>query len=530
LYQALYRKYRPSVFDDVCGQDHITSVLKFQCANHRVSHAYLFCGSRGTGKTTCAKILAKAVNCENSHDGNPCGVCDSCRAIDLNAAPDVLEMDAASNNGVDYIRDIRDAVAYTPAMLKKRVYIIDEVHMLSGSAFNALLKTLEEPPEHVVFILATTELHKLPATIISRCQRFDFRRIPLPVLAGRLHYIAEKENIQLENAAALRLAKQAQGGMRDAISLFELCCGGSDSVSEARVDEILGLSDYDLLAKVAIALCSSDMKTVFSIISDIVSSSKDITVFWQELIAFYRDIMVEKYSAGVTDYLDLTEQELAILRETSEKFSIRTLVYHSSVMDNALVSMQKMPQMKRTIAEFACLRMCEPQLDYTPEALSARISQLEDKIALIEAGVVVDGAGPSWTPTEMESAANESPQEQHACAPAISGNTDSDWLRLEDMSEFLEKLSTIDKQTQSFLSNCSVYTHRDGSSLLIEPDNEFSATMLSLDGAKNAVRRALLLCHIAGDIRNITVRTTKKSASDSEAAEELFNNIAGGNV
>ena len=288
MYQALYRKYRPSVFSDVCGQEHITSVLRYETESGRVSHAYLFCGSRGTGKTTCAKILAKAVNCENLRNGEPCGVCESCRAIDAGSAPDVLEMDAASNNGVDYIRDLRDTVAYTPAMLKKRVYIIDEVHMLSTSAFNALLKTLEEPPEYVVFILATTELHKLPSTIISRCQRFDFRRIPLQVLSDRLMYIADKEKIHLDPAAAQQIAKQAQGGMRDAISLFELCGGGGADVTLSRVEEVLGLSSYDFLRSVALALAKGDMQSLFGMIDSVCTSSKDIAVFWQELTSMPR--------------------------------------------------------------------------------------------------------------------------------------------------------------------------------------------------------------------------------------------------
>ncbi|MBQ2307946.1 MAG: DNA polymerase III subunit gamma/tau, partial [Clostridia bacterium] len=225
MHQALYRKWRPQTFDDVCGQEHVTSILKYETENNKFSHAYLFCGSRGTGKTTCAKILAKAVNCEASVNGSPCNKCASCLAIDAGTATDVLEMDAASNNGVDNIRDIRDEVVYTPSALKYRVYIVDEVHMLSGSAFNALLKTLEEPPSHAVFILATTELHKLPSTIVSRCQRYDFRRIATDTLVKRLSHIADSEGISYDSDALRIIAKMAQGGMRDAISLLELCAG-----------------------------------------------------------------------------------------------------------------------------------------------------------------------------------------------------------------------------------------------------------------------------------------------------------------
>ena len=240
MHQALYRKWRPQVFDDVCGQEHITSILKYETENNRFSHAYLFCGSRGTGKTTCAKILAKAVNCESPVNGSPCNKCASCRSIDAGVATDVLEMDAASNNGVDNIRDIRDEVVYSPSALKYRVYIVDEVHMLSGNAFNALLKTLEEPPSHVVFILATTELQKLPSTIISRCQRFDFRRISTDVLVDRLAFISDKEGIEYETDALRVIARLARGGMRDAISLLELCAGTRRKVTVDVVDETVG--------------------------------------------------------------------------------------------------------------------------------------------------------------------------------------------------------------------------------------------------------------------------------------------------
>ena len=240
MHQALYRKWRPKTFNDVCGQDHITSILKYEIDNSKFSHAYLFCGSRGTGKTSCAKILSKAVNCLSPEGGNPCGKCEACLSIENGTTTDVLEMDAASNNGIDNIRDIRDEVVYAPSSLKYRVYIIDAVHMLSASAFNALLKTLEEPPEHVVFILATTELHKLPATIISRCQRFDFRRISTEVLKNHLLHIADAEGIDLCPEAAVMLAKQAQGGMRDAISLLELCAGSREKITPEVVNITVG--------------------------------------------------------------------------------------------------------------------------------------------------------------------------------------------------------------------------------------------------------------------------------------------------
>ncbi len=525
MYQALYRKYRPTVFSDVCGQEHITSVLRYETESGRISHAYLFCGSRGTGKTTCAKILAKAVNCENPKNGEPCGQCEACRAIDAGSAPDVLEMDAASNNGVDYIRDIRDTVAYTPAMLKKRVYIIDEVHMLSTSAFNALLKTLEEPPEYVVFILATTELHKLPATIISRCQRFDFRRIPLQVLSDRLAYIAEQENIRLDPAAAQQIARQAQGGMRDAISLFELCGGGGADVTLTRVEEILGLSSYDFLRSVALSLAKGDMQSLFGMIDSVCTSSKDLSVFWQELTAFYRDIMVDKYCTDTSAYLDLTEQETAILHDVSSQFSIRMVMYHCSVLDSAMTAMQRSPHMKRTIAEFACMRMCDPRLDSSNEALSARIAQLEDRLAMVEIGGISVPEKPAAAVPVSSPAVQAEPIPATQPKQEIPQPTETEEMEfdpLPDVSELLEKMGQIDKQAQSFLSDAEILVSADGKQVRIFTDNAFAVMMLSKDSSRNAIARAMALCRITTGQATITVRETQKKSAANTVESELY--------
>lgn len=265
MYQVLYRKYRPKVFADVYGQDHVTSTLKNEIKNGRVSHAYLFTGSRGTGKTTCAKILAKAVNCENSVDGEPCNECEVCKGLDNGSIYDVVEIDAASNNGVDNIRDLREDANYTPSRGKYRVYIIDEVHMLSQGAFNALLKTLEEPPAHVIFILATTEVHKLPATILSRCQRFDFRRIQSETMAIRLKQVSDFEGISLDDDAAVLIARIADGALRDGLSILDQCAGRSKSISSSLVSEVAGLAGREAMynlsdcitAKTAVRQCPS---------------------------------------------------------------------------------------------------------------------------------------------------------------------------------------------------------------------------------------------------------------------------------
>ncbi len=390
MYRALYRKYRPKDFDSVCGQDHITSVLKYEVANNRTSHAYLFCGSRGTGKTTCAKLLSKAVNCLNPEGGNPCGRCEACLAIDGERTTDVTEMDAASNTGVDYIRDIKEAVMYAPSMLKNKVYIIDEVHMLTQSAFNALLKTLEEPPANVVFILATTEQHKIPATILSRCQKFEFRRITAPVIADRLAYIAKEEGFTLERPAAMQIAKLAQGGMRDAISLLELCAGEGREINTATVREITGSTGREQAEEVAEAVLEKDTDRLFETVERLVASSKEIGVFWQELIGFYRDLLVVKSAKRPENYLDVTEEEMKVLKDTAEKYKQHTLLRHCALLEETYGAMQRPGAVKRLCAEMTFLKMCDEKLDVYPAGLAARVSGLEEKLALLtESGGVI---------------------------------------------------------------------------------------------------------------------------------------------
>lgn len=387
MHQALYRKWRPKTFNDVCGQEHITSILKYEIDNSKFSHAYLFCGSRGTGKTSCAKILSKAVNCLCPEGGNPCGKCEACLSIENGTTTDVLEMDAASNNGVDNIRDIRDEVVYAPSSLKYRVYIIDEVHMLSQSAFNALLKTLEEPPEHVVFILATTELHKLPATIISRCQRFDFRRISTDVLKNHLLHIANAEGIDLCPDAAVMLAKQAQGGMRDAISLLELCSGSREKITPELVNITIGSLGREEMLSVVSAIINKDYEEIFGVINNVFSSSRDISVFWQELISLYRDLLIIKTSKNAREYLDLTDSEIQSMSEIAKNFSREQLSYHCTMLEEGLFSMLKANSIKRIVAEFTLIKMCDYSLSVTPEALLARISALESRASFAPTAV-----------------------------------------------------------------------------------------------------------------------------------------------
>ncbi len=382
MYLSLYRKWRPKTFDEISGQEHITSILKRQCANNRVSHAYLFCGTRGTGKTSSAKILAKAVNCENPIDGNPCNQCSSCRAIDSGSATDVLEIDAASNNRVDNVRDLRDEVVYPPTILKKRVYIIDEVHMLTDSAFNALLKTLEEPPEYVVFILATTEINELPPTIISRCIRFDFSRINTESVKNRIEFVANEENIRLDNGASELLAQLADGSMRDALSLLEACSNGySGALNKDIIRNVLGIAGDEVIFPLLHAIATKNVPDAIEIIDGIHKSSKDISVFIDDLSMAVRDIIIDKQLLKFGKINKVNKDYVSVYDELTPEL----LFYISSVLEETQGRITKYAINKRVVLEMAIIKMCDRSISDSTKALAARISELEKKIALLSA-------------------------------------------------------------------------------------------------------------------------------------------------
>ena len=380
MYQALYRKYRPQTFDDVVGQMAVTQTLKTQLGTGKLSHAYLFTGSRGTGKTSSAKILAKAVNCLNPQDGNPCNRCEACRSIDSGACMDVLEIDAASNNGVENVRDLRDDAIYSPSQVKMRVYIIDEVHMLSIAAFNALLKIIEEPPEHLLFILATTELHKVPATILSRCQRFAFRRISQEDIAARLQYVAYQENIDLDDSAARILARLADGGMRDGLSLLDQCASATDGELTAdRVYACLGIAGIQQCGKLMEYIADHNTKAALDLMNRFYSEGKDMGALLDELACLTRDLMVMKTAPG---------EGIAMLSGVASDDEVKRLVSRFSVAE--LVRMLNLIQQtmagftrsasRRLDAELCVLNLCQPELSLDAEALNARITRIEDKI------------------------------------------------------------------------------------------------------------------------------------------------------
>ena len=431
MYQALYRKYRPQTFDDVVGQMAVTQTLKTQLQSGRLSHAYLFTGSRGTGKTSSAKILAKAVNCENPQDGNPCNRCKACLAIDSGSCMDVLEIDAASNNGVDNVRDLRDDAIYTPSQVKMRVYIIDEVHMLSISAFNALLKIIEEPPEHLLFILATTELHKVPATILSRCQRFSFRRISQEDIAGRLQYVAYQENIDLNDDAARVLARLADGGMRDGLSLLDQCA--SATTGELTADKVyacLGIAGIQQCGKLMACIADKDTGEALSLLNRFYAEGKDMGALLDEMACITRDFMVmqsaPREAIGMLSGVASHEE----VKQLSQRFTSAELVRMLDLIQKTAAGFIRSAS-RRLDAELCIVNLCQPELQLDAQSLNARLTRLEDQFN--SGSIPVQHASVQQTPA---STAPEQPEPVMTPIPEPSSFEDADespaglWLEI----------------------------------------------------------------------------------------------------
>ena len=378
MYQALYRKYRPKTFDDVVGQEHITETLKKQVETGRLSHAYLFIGTRGTGKTTCAKILAKAVNCEHPVNGNPCNRCAACRGIDDGSILDVVELDAASNNGVDNVRALRDEAVFSPASVRKRVYIVDEVHMLSNSAFNALLKILEEPPEHLMFILATTELHKVPATILSRCQRHSFKRIPVDTITARLNFVAQQEHLNLQPDAAALLARMADGGMRDALTLLDQCCG-NECISTDAVISAIGLAGNLRTAQLLRSVAAGDTAGALEQFRELWQDGKDPSALLDELSMLQRDLLMQAVAPRGSRELLSGAYDPVTLDELSGAFSSAQLLANLQSIQQTLGAMASQPN-PRIAAELCLIRLCRPELCDDVPTLCARMDKLEQTV------------------------------------------------------------------------------------------------------------------------------------------------------
>lgn len=380
-YQALYRKWRPNTFDQVKGQDHIVTTLKNQIKMQRIGHAYLFCGTRGTGKTTVAKIFAKAVNCLHPVDGAPCNECEMCQGISNQTLMNVIEIDAASHNGVNDIRDIRQDVEYSPSEGKYRVYILDEAHTLSGDAFNALLKTLEEPPEHAIFILATTEIRKIPVTILSRCQRYDFKRITVDVIVDRLNELIEKENINIEEKAVRYIASAADGALRDALSLLDQCVSYyiDDTLTYDKVLDVLGAVDTTVLSRLIQSVMNCNVTEAIYIIEEVVIQGRELSQFVTDFIWYMRNLMLAKSSEDLDGILDVSSENLQVLQEESKQIEMETLIRYIRVFSQ-LSEQMKFSAQKRVLLEVAVVKLCKPAMEKNYDSILNRLQLIEKQL------------------------------------------------------------------------------------------------------------------------------------------------------
>lgn len=428
-YVALYRKFRPQNFEDVKGQEHIVTTLKNQIKADRIGHAYLFCGTRGTGKTTIAKILAKAVNCEHPVDGSPCNECETCKAISAGTSMNVIEIDAASNNGVDNIREIREEVAYRPTEGRYKVYIIDEVHMLSTGAFNALLKTLEEPPSYVIFILATTEAHKIPITILSRCQRYDFRRITVDTISERLSELMEKEGTEVEEKAIRYIAKAADGSMRDALSLLDQCIAfylGEKLTYEKALD-VLGAVDMEVFSELLRKVLTQDTAGSIKTLEELIVQGRELGQFVNDFVWYMRNLLLVKTSDVPEDAVDVSAENLERLKEESEMLDTETLMRYIRVFSE-LSNQIRYASQKRVLVEIALIKLCQPVMETNLDSLFDRIRVLEEKM---EKGIPVltESQKASTRALPQPELFGEEPQEQEAVKPQKAAPQDLQYIQ-----------------------------------------------------------------------------------------------------
>ena len=524
MYQVLYRKWRPKTFDEVTGQEHITTTLKNEIIEGRINHAYLFTGSRGTGKTTCAKILAKAVNCLNPQNGNPCGECEICRGIDDGSILDIVEMDAASNRNIDDIRQIIDEVNYKPARCKYRVYIVDEVHMLTVSAFNALLKTLEEPPAHVVFILATTEVHKLPATILSRCQRFDFRRIEADRICERIQYIADKEGLTVTDGAASLIAAAADGGMRDALSILDLCASGSKNIDEETVESVCGMAGGDYLIKLADYIKSRNAEGALVLIDRLYGNSVDMQRLLAELTSHYRDLMIIKTVKGDNKPIVCSSAKLKALEEQAADYDIKDIMRTLSALQAANAGMQS--GNRRCEMEMTVIRLCTPSLSYDLASLERRIAALENgtvRVAAVFPAPTKAAPAPEkpTSPPQNDDANHDDGEiplpEYPADEPQISAPKSSDdggITPVDNWDEVLRILKTSCPLIAGVLKGSAAYIK--GQYLLIDaPNGQFRSLINSGNGLyKDSIRKA------AQTVLGVTYKLGPYTAAAPKAEED----------
>lgn len=554
MYRVLYRKWRPAVFTDVSGQEHITSTLQNEVSSGRLNHAYLFTGSRGTGKTTCAKILAKAVNCLNPQNGNPCGKCEICKGIDDGSILDIVEMDAASNRKIDDIRQIIDEVQFKPAKCKYRVYIVDEVHMLTTEAFNALLKTLEEPPEHVIFILATTEVHKLPQTIRSRCQRFDFHRIPPKAIADRVEYVVSQENAEITESAALMLASVADGALRDALSLLDSCLAVSSHIDEEVVRNAAGLVSKTYLFELAAAIINKNPTRSLEIIDRLYSESKDMARLCDELVEHFRALMLIKTIKNPRDILIMSDDEFEQAVTQSDYLSLADIVFYMDVLSRAYQRMGRGTG-DRTELEMALVKLSATELDGTVEALTARVTALEKAV---KRGITVNYAQPAQQSVQAEAAQSASvpntqteveepfakPEPEHKKAPVAkpapevkpvaqraSVNLDELYDNAVPFARWVEVVDSLKSVSRSIAAAFAGSTaYESGNYLLIDTNNELAFDLLRQNGRRAEIKQTLL--ELTG--KNYSLgpykRSTPKKVEKTDPLNSLVQSLEGSGV
>ena len=513
MYQALYRKYRPRFFRDVSGQEHITSVLSREVSEKTFGHAYLFTGSRGIGKTTCAKILAKAVNCPNEKDGEPCGECAICKGIDEGSLLDITEMDAASNRNIDDIRDLRSEANFTPAVAKYRVYIIDEAHMLTKEAANALLKIMEEPPEHVIFILATTEVHRLPATILSRCMRFDYRRMPPEVIAERVKFVCKKENIDIDDDGAMLIGKLADGGMRDALSLLDICRSSDKTVTADTVSRCAGLAGREYLFELADKIAEKDISSVLSAVDKLYEGSADVSRICDELINHFRNLMIVSCTKDASAILKVLPGEMVRIEKQSKAFSSAEIFYAVSVLQDTLVKMAKSAS-KRLEFELALVKLCTPAVSQTTEALLARIERLESEIAVLKARGVAPSQPHNQIPEEKPEIYTEVPAKEIIVPKQEEPSGEEIFAHWDEVMDIIKKKNGM---LYSLLVDSKAYT--SGKRVLIDaPNGFFIDYMQKNDDAKEVIKNAITeACGIRCGIGPYK-KTDKKPEDDPLAA------------
>lgn len=550
MYQVLYRKYRPKVFSDVYGQEHVTSTLLNEIKEKRISHAYLFTGSRGTGKTSCAKILAKAVNCENSVNGEPCNECEVCRGLDSGSIYDVVEIDAASNNGVDNIRDLREEANYMPSRGRYRVYIIDEVHMLSTGAFNALLKTLEEPPAHVIFILATTEVHKLPATILSRCQRFDFKRIQPETMAKRLMQVAGFENLDLTQEGAILISRIADGGMRDALSILDQCAGRNQRIDEKLVSEVAGIAGRESLYELSDAICNKNGGDALNVISKLHANSYDMERLCVEMINHLRNFLIVKTVDKSRELIVCTDDEYNTILSSADNFTLPSVIFALDLFQDTLVKI-KGGANSRIEMEMTLIKLCEPKLEQSMDSVLDRISVLEravkNGVAVKSAPVktVVPETVSEPKPTEKKSASIDTektaeiekptaepivstpdseplptipeaaPPIEHETAPATGAKRE-----FEYWADFMEAIYKSDIALYGVLNGAKAYVRDEY--FLLASNNSTLNQFIKIPTHSKAIKKALY--DVTGQVYKLGI--LKKKSDSGEKRDPLEDLIA----